>query len=332
MRIREKTLLRASEKHALTTSNHVSAAAGLDVMGGQLFGVWERQVENARSQAEAAVVSLTGEFAAMAAELEQATHLFANLTDSNGIGEVFQRSEHRLVGVVTALQQVLSSNQQQLEIIRHLPEVIDDLNRMAVEVSTIANKTTLLAFNAAIEAARAGEAGRGFGVVAEEVRSLSELSGHAGASMTKRVAEISDLIRTVSEASERVEVHGEAVRASDQTIQEVLSDLRDLTGHMAASGAQLNATNERIRSGVSNAIISFQFQDRTSQILSHVRDNISLAAAVLQQQSEEASGSLAVDMEALLEQLEASYATQEERALHRDEQVSSSDSEDITFF
>lgn len=309
-----------------------SLMSGLGLMADQLLPVWERQVESARGQAEAAVVSLTGEFAAMATELEQATHLFADLTDAQGIGEVFQRSEQRLLGVVTALQQVLSSNQQQLEIIGHLPEVIEDLNRMAEEVSIIANKTTLLAFNAAIEAARAGEAGRGFGVVAEEVRSLSELSGNAGASMTRRVAEINELIRTASQATETVKVHGEAVRESDRTIQEVLSDLRDLTGHMASSGEVLNTTNERIRSGVSNAIVSFQFQDRTSQILSHVRDNISLAAASLQKQAEMIDGSLAADMEALLKELESSYAMQEERALHTAESATTSDSEDITFF
>lgn len=313
-------------------SQQAGVPSGLGIMGQQLLPVWARQIESARSQTEAAIVALTGEFATMAMELEQATKLFAGVSDTSGIGEVFQRSEERLLGVVTALQEVLASNQQQLEIIQDLPEVIDDLNRMADEVSTIARQTTLLAFNAAIEAARAGEAGLGFGVVAEEVRSLSELSLSAGAKMTSRVAEISETIHRASEASETVQVHGQAVRESDQTIREVLLDLRHLTGHMAASGEELKTTNDRIRMGVSDAVVSFQFQDRTSQILSHVADNINMAVGMLTEQASGNEDSLVGNMETLLENLEASYAMQEERALHREESASISDSEDIIFF
>lgn len=80
---------------------------------------------------------------------------------------------------------------------------LESVNSITDSISQIASQTNLLALNAAIEAARAGEAGRGFSVVAEEVRKLAENSKHAVESITKILEEIKiDILNTSSAVSQ----------------------------------------------------------------------------------------------------------------------------------
>ncbi len=295
----------------------------------KLFPVWERQIENARLQTEAAVVALSGQFSHMVAELDEGTEHFSALTDARGTTAVFQRSEEGLQAVVAALEQVLADKQEQIDQIRELPSVIDDLNRMATDVATIAARTNLLALNATIEAARAGEKGRGFAVVADEVRSLSQLSGATGRRIAEKVASINDTIRDTCERAASAGERDEAVTASEATVQQVLSDLRGMTQRLTASGSQLQQTSQRIHAGVSGALVEFQFQDRISQILSHVRENINMTArAVL---AERDIGT-ALDIDAILRGLENSYAMEDERTLHTQGNVTAQQGGGITFF
>ena len=298
-------------------------------LGEQLLPVWSQQIETARAQTESAITDLTTCFSNLAQEVHSSTAMSSEVANSleGGMGSAFGNAEKELQSVVNTLRTALADRDGLLSQINGLDTFVDELDAMAQDVATIAGQTNLLALNAAIEAARAGEHGRGFAVVADEVRKLSRLSAETGERISTKVGYIGDSIRSaVSAAQASSGRDGEAVRSSEASIEQVLEDFKGLGNRLVESADSLRRTNVGIQSDVDNALVQLQFQDRTSQMLTHVR------ASILKAGSELADGDT-FDVDALMSDMEASYAMAEERDNHkRKESVQAAVSGDVTFF
>jgi len=199
-----------------------------------------------------------------------------------------------------------------------LAHYIEELSQMASDVGAIAQQTNLLAINAAIEAARAGDAGRGFGVLAQEVRRLSVQSGDTGKRIAGKVQAINEaILATRSTADGSVASDRQMLQDSRDAVAAVLARLRGITGTLAESADRLKTESLGIQGEISEALVQLQFQDRVAQILSHVTTNIARMPDCLSRAGDAGDAPAPVDAKPLLAALESTYAMAEEHHVHR---------------
>ncbi|MBU3898586.1 MAG: chemotaxis protein [Gammaproteobacteria bacterium] len=333
-------LRHAAQQRAWAQSIERYLAAQQD-FGAQVAPVWSGHIESSRAQMESAISALSERFAGIVDKLDEAVHT-ANLetqnidSGDNGLVAVFARSEQTLGAVITAQKTAMSSMVSMLEKVQGLDGFIVELQDMAFDVAKIAQQSNLLSLNAAIEAARAGDLGRGFAVVAKEFRMLSTQSGDTGRRIAEKVSVISAaIVDTCSVVQDAVAQRDGRVRSTEAAIGRVLGEFRDITDALQRSSALLKDESVGIKMEIGEALVQLQFQDRVSQIMTHVRTNIEQLPDFLQQQSQahgESRELVPLDPHALLTELKSTYVMADQHTIHSGGKVQTKSDDEITFF
>jgi methyl-accepting chemotaxis protein len=341
---------RVQRNEGVTTEDDLAASQaeeaaqgipGLDALCSQVVSIWSRQIETARMQTEDAVINLSARFADIHQRLEVAMdasrHATGELgTRSGGVMALLDDSRQQLNTVVTTLRGALSSRDELMGRIRELAEFTSELKGMASSVAHIADNTNLLALNAAIEAARAGDAGRGFSVVADEVRELSALSGSTGKQISIKVdlvtRAITDTLNTAEKYAERDAV---MMNASEEAVHGVLTGFQNAAGGLADSTGVLQQEGSAIQQEVAQVLVGMQFQDRVSQILGHVTaDQQRMLDILAQSRSAMEAGEAIppIDAAQWLDEFAATYTTSEQFDDHQGGDARSAPAAEVTFF
>ena len=304
--------------------------------------VWQSQIELAQHQSEEGINQLTAKFSAIYDQLQVAISA-ANRTQGGddsgeGLQSVLSFTKNSLGAITQSLETLIAGQQHLVQEISQLASVADELKEMGDEVAGIASQTNLLALNAAIEAARAGEHGRGFAVVADEVRTLSSRSGDAGSRIMKRIEEVNGLLQGAVQSTEEFASQGETiVSRSSSAINEVIEEFSQFGNNLSETTQVLATESQSVRGEIEQVLISLQFQDRVRQILDQVTRDISKLNQKVAEHREQinASEELALlDTAEWLAGIKDSYTTLEQVDVHdnRSPSKQSPDNQEITFF
>ena len=167
------------------------------------------------------------------------------------------------------IQQTIETSRDSTHVLYGIDDVAGQMSKvedLLGDIRSIANQTNLLALNAAIEAARAGEAGRGFAVVADEVRNLSVTSNDFSIKISELVA---DAMQNINVAQSRIE----QMASKDMMFAIESKEKVDITfQEMDETLEKVSLTTTSIDHQVGVAVKALQFEDIVRQLVEHVEE------------------------------------------------------------
>jgi methyl-accepting chemotaxis protein len=232
--------------HVAESSNEVSSQAG----------ILDDATEQMASGVEAAAMQVNSVATAGEEMSKTSSEIARNCVVAVRSSEDANRSvdtgETIICQTIKVMNRISSRVKESAEIIRSLGGRSDQIGQIVGLINDVADQTNLLALNAAIEAARAGEHGRGFAVVADEVRKLAERTSHATKEINdtiramqietkKAVASMEEGVAEVGIGTTEASRSGEALKDILFHIQKVTAEINQIA---VASGQETTTTNE----------------------------------------------------------------------------------------
>jgi methyl-accepting chemotaxis protein len=219
----------------------------------------------------------------------------ANTSASEGVGMVND--------AVSAINQVAESARQLGHEIGELDSQAGSIGQIINVINDIADQTNLLALNAAIEAARAGEAGRGFAVVADEVRKLAEKTMDATKEVENAIIAIQarskEATNSMQATAAKVDESTALSNRAGEALQRIMNNIRDMVKRVSqiatAAEEQSSAAEGIMRSVEDIASIAEDADEAAGQAAGATRDMAELARELLSVSREFGSGKTATD-------------------------------------
>lgn len=237
-------------------------------------------------QAASAVTEMT------AAVEEVAQNATTTSESSNSSAKAAQEGRNKVVETVSSIRQMTKEIATTSSLIEGLADKAEEIGKVMDVILGISEQTNLLALNAAIEAARAGEAGRGFAVVADEVRALA----HRTQASSK---EIEGIINSIQDGTKSAVLSMKESRTNARSTQEIAEAAGQALEEIAAAISNINESNLIIASAAEEQASVSREVDRNLITISDISTQSSAGATQTSSAASELSR-LAVDLNSLV--------------------------------